>query len=356
MKRFNVFKCLILSFLAIGIFGLKVINVSAEEMGFSVKAIPSERQRDKKQTYFDLRVTPNTKEVIQVEVQNNTEALMTVLVDTNTAVTNNNGVIDYSQTEPTFDESLKYPLSKMVDYQSEVPLKAKESKVIDIAINIPSEPFDGIILGGIHFSQKENEDIKKEDSSVQVKNKFSYVVGIRLSENDNELKPHVNLLEVSAGQKNYRNTILATLQNTEAQILNGMIVEAYVYEEKNTKEALFYEKSENLEMAPNSSFEFGISTVNKPFKAGKYLLKMTVTTKGETFEFSEPFEIKSVEAKKYNEEAVELVEQKNDNKILLMTIIVLSLVIIILIGWLFVKKQQEKKRKRQRKLKKKTHR
>ena len=347
MRRFNLMMYVLLSSLAIGFLSLTGIVVSAEEMGFSVKAIPSEHQRDKKQTYFDLRVKPDTTEELQVEIQNKTDADMTVLVNANTAITNNNGVIDYSQVEPELDQSLVHDFSKMAKIDPEVKLKGKETKIVNIPVDIPKEPFDGIVLGGLHFSKQSDEKPKDEEAGVQVKNEFSYVIGVRLSENDDEITPSLNLIDVKAGQKNYRNTILATIQNDQPHILNKMEVEAFVYNAKDTKEAIYYQKSEGLEMAPNSSFEFGISMYNEPFKSGKYLLKMTVKTKGEIFEFSQEFEVKADEAKKLNEEAVEL-DRSSENewlKYLIIVILVLVVIILGLIVYVVIKKKNDKKAK-----------
>ena len=328
-------------------------SFSAEEMGFSVKTIPSEHQLDKTQTYFDLRVTPGITEELEIELKNNKDEEIVVLVEANTAVTNGNGIIDYSQENPEIDESLVNEFSKMAKVDPEITLKAKESKVIKIPVEIPSDPFKGIVLGGIHFSQKELDINGAKDSGVQVKNKFSYVVGVRLSESDDVLNPTMNLLDVSAGQINYRNTILAKLQNPEAHILSDITVEAYVYQEKNKNDAIFYEKKEGLAMAPNSSFSYAIGTNNHAFKPGNYLMKMTVTTMGEVFEFTEEFTINSEEAKKFNDNAVELIPLTTQwGNYFMIAIIALIVLIISFIVYVIKNKKasntvkQKKRRKK----------
>lgn len=336
----------LISSIVVGIMMMFGTFVSAEEMGFSVKTIPSEHQLDKTQTYFDIRVTPDTTEILEIELQNNTKEDVTVLMSANTAVTNGNGLIDYSNSNPKIDASMTRDFSKMVDVDPEVTLKGSETKRVKIPVAIPKESFDGIILGGFHFSQKETDAKKSEQAGVQVKNKFSYVVGVRLSENDTELETEVNLLDVMAGQRNYRNTILATLQNPQAHILNNMDVEAYIYNAGNTKDAIYYDKKENLEMAPNSSFDYGINMNNNAFKPGKYVMKMTVKTKGETFDFTKEFSISADESKSLNEEAVELVEAESQwPKYLIGIIVALVMIITGLVVYLLVKRKNSSQNK-----------
>lgn len=332
----------IIGSIILSIFMLSGVRAFAEEMGFSVKAIPSDHQLDKTQTYFDIRVEPDTTEVLEIELKNNTENEITVLINANTAITNGNGVIDYSKVEPEVDSSLVHEFSKMADVEPEVTLKGSETKKVEIPVKIPKESFDGIVLGGLYFTQKESGEQKTEQAGVQVKNNFSYVVGVRLSETDAELKTELNLLSVVAGQTNYRNTILAKLQNPQPHILNNMNVEAYIYSAGNTQDAIYFDKKENLAMAPNSAFNYSISMNNNAFKPGKYVLKMTVKTKGETFEFDQEFTITAEESKEFNDNAVELVELESQwPRYLIWIIVALVTVIIGLVIYLMVKKNKK---------------
>lgn len=327
----------------------------AAEMNFSVEAKLPDNQVDKNATYFDLRVTPGVKQDLNVELQNNVEEVVTVIINTNTAITNGNGAIDYGEVKPKFDKSLKVPFSKMAKMESEVVLQPKEKKTVTIPVEIPAEPFDGIVLGGLHFSQKDEDEEGKKNGGMQIENKFAFVIGVRLSENDEPVDSDLKLLKVAAGQRNYRNTIIADLQNPMPRILGEMTVEADVYAINDLKTVVYHSKQSNLNMAPNSNFGYGINMDNKPFKAGKYLLKMTVEADGKTWPFEKEFEIKEDEAKKLNDRAVEL-EEEPTNYLLYIIIggAVFGLIIICLIIWMVVQKrkhQAELKRKANKKKK-----
>lgn len=96
---------------------------------------------------------------------------------------------------------------------------------------MPKESFDGIILGGFYVQEINKEDKKKENNKVQIKNEFSYVIGVKLTGTDEVVKPKLKLNEVQAGLMNYRTVVTANLQNTEAVIINNLDVNARITKE-----------------------------------------------------------------------------------------------------------------------------
>ncbi len=69
-------------------------------------------------------------------------------------------------------KTLKYPFADIVkESVSEVTLKPNETKIWTAAIQMPAENYHGIILGGLHFQEKKEEDKEKESSEndVQIK-------------------------------------------------------------------------------------------------------------------------------------------------------------------------------------------
>lgn len=69
-------------------------------MKFAVTAVIPENQIDKNQTYFDLKMQPGQKQTIQVQMKNDTNKEVVVESFANTAITNSNGITDYSTVEP----------------------------------------------------------------------------------------------------------------------------------------------------------------------------------------------------------------------------------------------------------------
>jgi len=62
----------------------------------SVSTNIPDNQIDKNQTYFDLLMEPGKEQELEVVLRNNTDKEVTMLADVNTAITNDNGVVDYS--------------------------------------------------------------------------------------------------------------------------------------------------------------------------------------------------------------------------------------------------------------------
>lgn len=286
------------------LFGLGIQFASASELNFSVKAVIPENQLDKQQTYFDLRMEKNQKQTLEVLMENATKEDVTVTPQINTAITNNNGIIDYSQVGAEKDETLAVNLEDIITTEEEVTIPAESSKVLKLNVDMPDTEFDGIILGGIHFQEKEAEG-KTDEEDMQIKNKFAYIIGIQMSMNDQEVDPELELNEVKATQVNFRNAVTANIQNTQAVIVKPLSVDAKIYKEKG-KEVLFEESREDLRMAPNSNFDYAINWDDKEFKAGKYRLELTATDEEEVWEWTEYFTIESGEAKEYNEVAVDI--------------------------------------------------
>lgn len=100
---------------------------------------------------IDLLLEPGETEVLQVEIFNHEDEDINVNVTPATASTNQNGLIIY-EAQDTFDESLQYPIADpvaMESYSIEVP--ANKSKVVDIQLDMPENPFEGFLLGGLRF-------------------------------------------------------------------------------------------------------------------------------------------------------------------------------------------------------------
>ncbi|WP_249596877.1 WxL protein host-binding domain-containing protein, partial [Peribacillus frigoritolerans] len=89
----------------------------------------------------------------------------------------------------------------------EIVIPGKETKKVPFTIQMPKESFDGIILGGFYVHEVNKEEKKKENNKVQIKNEFSYVIGVKLTGTDEVVKPKLKLNEVQEGLMNYLTVI-----------------------------------------------------------------------------------------------------------------------------------------------------
>ncbi|WP_206911331.1 hypothetical protein IGL98_001952 [Enterococcus sp. DIV0840] len=288
--------------------GFIPVNVSAQDgtMNFSVTAVIPENQIDKTKTYFDLKMKPGQVQELDVLMNNPLEKEVTVENHANTAITNDNGIVDYSNSDPKLDATLRAPFSVISEVEKETTIPAKSSKTLKIKVTMPDEELDGVILGGLHFTEKEDKGkADKENAGVQIKNRFAFAIGVLIRQNDTVIKPDLKLGKIQPSQVNYRNVLKTNIQNTKPVIIQDMEVDVRVTK-KGSKEPLFEQKKTGVRMAPNSNFNFGTSWENQEFKAGKYTMHMNVSSESEEWKWSKDFEISQKDAKELNDKAVEL--------------------------------------------------
>lgn len=322
----------------IGLFMVVHSRVFANDMDYSVSANIPENQIDKSQTYFDLRMKPNQKQEISVLLKNTSDKSATISVVPHTAVTNQNGVIDYGK-KIAKDTSLKYEFTDLVKGNTTYKLKPKESRNAIFHVEMPKEEFEGQILGGFRISKVNDEDKKEGKDGVQIENQYAYVIGAKFTEKDGSISPKVVLNEIKPTLQNYRTAVSANLQNIKPTIISGLKINAIVYT-KDKKEILHQTKKENMSMAPNSNFDFPISWDNQKLKAGSYHLSLSAEdNKGNKWEFEKDFNIESQESKKMNEVAVDV--KDNFNWWLAIGAGVVALLILGLVTYFFKKKSIE---------------
>ncbi|MGO2266746.1 MAG: DUF916 domain-containing protein [Vagococcus salmoninarum] len=162
---------------------------SAAGMPFTVDAILPDNQVTLDNTFFDLKVKPSQQQELEFEVSNTADRDIKIAIDLNPGWTNQNGVLSYAQTDKKVDESLKTPITKLIkDSTRTIYLEKGETKSVYFTLNVPSEEFLGIIIGGFTFKEVQKDDEKKNTSNdVVIKNEIQLVKGIRIRESDQEI-------------------------------------------------------------------------------------------------------------------------------------------------------------------------
>lgn len=310
-------------------------TIFADDMNFSVEAEIPDNQIDKSQTYFDLKVKPEQEQDLTIVLKNTSNASTIINIEPHTAVTNQNGVIDYGKNLPK-DSSLKYQFTDIIEGEKKYSLEPNEVKKAIFHLKIPREKFKGKILGGFRIQKVSSKSEKQQSDSVEIENKYAYVIGAQLAEDDEKITPNIVLNNIEPTLQNYRTAITANLQNIMPVIVSGLEVEAKVYS-NNKKEVLHKTIKSGMSMAPNSNFDFPISWDNQQLKNGKYLLALTAKDReGHSWIFNKKFEIKSKDSATINNEAVEI--PKNNNKLFIVTGILLVIASLVIV--LFFKKKK----------------
>lgn len=290
--------------------------------------------------YFDLNLAPNQTEKLVLILKNDQEEPIQVKITPHTAYTNVSGLVEYGKDAENPDPTLIHSLENLIEVPSSIELGGKESKTVEINLVMPEESFEGILAGGLRIEEvpKEQEQLD-EGEKIAIKNEFSYVVGVIVSNNRSFIEPDIHLVDIFANQLNYRNVFSATIQNPAPSFINRLEVEAEVRKE-NSNDILYTAKQEQLQMAPNSHFDFPISLNGDRFVSGTYVLTMTARSNDNEWKWTETFTIDAEEARKLNRADVTL-----DSGINWWMIVaaILTVSILVIIGYLFY---QKKKRER----------
>lgn len=359
MKKYSVLSLILI---ALSIF-LPVSNVQASEFAFNVDPILPESQRKGQLGYYDIILEPGKTQKLEVDLSNATDEEVKVSVGITSAKTNDNGVVEYSPNDLPLHATQKNDLEKLVDYQKEVTLAPKSKERYSFTVKMPQEEFPGIIAGGISFQEVDSDEKEKKDSEgMAIKNKFNFAVAVLMRQSEGiSGTGELTLQKAEANQRNVRNVIRGYFSNDKPFYINNLAIDAGIYKEKDGK-AIYSEKTENMQMAPNSGFWYNIPLQGEKLEAGEYLYKGTAygikDQNGEyTFgkdsegnpqkyqqkwDFEKKFTITQEAAQTYNKKDVDVLEATPNNTWLyyLLGAIILLLIITIL---LLIRRKDKKK-------------
>jgi len=277
-------------------------------LDYSVRPIMPESQRNDTQAYFDLLMNPGEEQTLQIEVVNHAEEDKTINVSVATASTNGGGNVDYGvRANVEADDTLLYKIDDLVSTQGRIVVPAKETYTVQLKVMMPSASFDGILAGGINFKEVSNgEDAEiDQEGGVAIQNEYSYVIALLLRVNDQEVLPDLQLNQVYAAQRNWMNIISANVQNFKSAYVTNMNISAQVRRQGET-DVLYELDKKDMEMAPNSNFNYAIPLNGEPFQAGTYVLSLAVESSEGSWDFEREFIITPEEAKAFNETDVSI--------------------------------------------------
>lgn len=316
------------------------VNVWANDMNYSVKAQIPVNQVDKKLTYFDLQVTPNMEQELKVSVTNSSKEKAIIKLEANNALTNSNGVIEYTKHGAKPDSSLRYPFeSLIVDPEQKVILKSGETKDVTFHLHMPKNSIKGMILGGIHIT-KEDEKSDNNKKNVTIQNMYSYVIGVKIRENLVEENPTLTLNRIKPTLLNYRTAICANLQNPTPVLMHKVNIDADV-RKKNSNNVLHQVKNKQINIAPNTNFDFPIPWENQEIEPGVYTLTMHITSNQGQWDFKKDFVIKGNDVKNVNNEAVEV-----QRKSYIVEYILISIIFMLIVGFFLLNLFSKNKKNR----------
>ncbi|MFL0441408.1 DUF916 and DUF3324 domain-containing protein [Enterococcus pernyi] len=282
---------------------LAPMRVGAEEgtLNFYVTPEFSENQKSGNDRYFQLNLAPDATEKLTLKLQNANAEAKKIKITPHTAYTNVMGVVEYGQDAEESDPTLNHSLGELIEQPEIIELAGNETKTVTLDLKMPKEAFEGFLAGGLRIEEVKEETTEEtsNEEGVSIQNEFAYIIGVVVSNKQDAVQPDLELLDVFADQLNYRNVISANLQNFTPTFVNRLEVEATV-QRVGEEDILYQASQEQMQMAPNSNFNFPISLEGDRFRSGEYLLKMTARSGEEEWQWERKFTIDADEARALN--------------------------------------------------------
>lgn len=278
-----------------------------ETVGYSIRSVLPENQLPNSESYFYLKVAPDQQQTLAVEITNEADQSRKFKVEVNAASTNRNGLVVYDNPSIEPDKTLVHPMNELAKPQEdEVEVPAHETKRALIDITVPSEPFEGVLLGGIHVSLVDESSDEKDKKAMGISNKYTYVLGLVLTEHEDSPLFGQTDLEL-AGVKpelNYGSKVLeAQLRNPHPEVFNELEVNGSI-RKKGSPKKIAEKKQKEIKIAPNSVFPYQLDWGIQNVEAGTYVFEAKAKAGEKEWLFEEEFTITRQQARQMNKEAV----------------------------------------------------
>lgn len=334
MKKIITFIFVSFLFLFLGVFQIKYVHADSPEL--SIETVLPDNQINKKVTYFDLNISPNLQQNLVLKVKNNGSNPLNIDVDITDGYTTFNGDLDYSITDTS--KKISAPLSikeLIVPDKREINLGAKEEQEVSLKVSIPSDIQEGILLGGVRFSQhKESGDDNSEKESVS--NQYAYVKGIQLTYGK---VPNVKLESDNARLSNIQHnpTVLFDISNKTASLGLGIQLKTRV-EERNSGKVIANDTSK-IDIAPYANVTLPVKIGEEKLPAGEYKLIINLQGKGIEEEQVLYFKVTKEESQKTKEVASQ-VERYIPTWIIIVGILFLLLLLVLIVIIIYQRKKR----------------
>ncbi|CCI85063.1 hypothetical protein C5L33_000262 [Lactobacillus pasteurii] len=303
-----------------------VSNSSAQ---FTISPIYSSFQKDNlKVGYYDLVVKKEKRVVpIKVRISNlNPNEKLKFKIKLGDATTTDNGLIEYSDFKPKGKLNSQYRISQMlVKKPKKIVVKAGSSKIVKLKLKLPKEDFPGTIAGGVYVERVTSGKVKKK--GMVTKNHFAMTLPVQITEHPKAKR--IAKMKLDAVQVKKGPVITAKLSNVKPVIFGQLMINAKI-KKSGDAQTLVSKKVTGYQVAPNSSFNFLVSTGSSKLAPGKYILDMYLQSGKRKWHLVKDFNITTSQAKPITQR-IKAIGIPSWLWMILMTLIVLILLLIWII-------------------------
>ena len=359
-------KRLALAGLVVGTSLLVGTPVHAAGNDYTVQAVMPASQIDKTNaSYFDMQLQPGQTESLTVNLANTSDKTITVDVNKGTAGTQLGGVVDYVASTG-FDKTLAAKIGDGIEVTDKVTLAPKETKAVTAKVTMPTVPTNGIYVGGLKFTEEGQDSDSGSENGMHISGLFSYAVAIlaRNTTSNNDAADALTPNGVRLVSKSGISSIATNIINPKAALLNRLEIVGRVVDPSG--QVYMSQTKKMMQMAPNSNFDFMMTSKGEEIKAGKYLAKYTAfwsqdengqyaDAKGTRFDYTKTWEqevtVTADQAKKFNA-ADKAIQANNSIPVwvwIIGGILLLLILIIIFLIWFILFKRRKDKDEEERK-------
>lgn len=307
----------------------------------SVQTVIPENQLTPQHSFFNLLLEPGEFQTLEVLLSNPTPEDIIVSVEIGPATTNQNGVVEYGPRDIERDSTLLHSMDELVEAPREILVPANGTATLQLNVQMPVEPVEGVIAGGITLTEQEAETDDEAGGGFTIEHRFAMVTAILLRNSEADIVPELILNDVFPDQQNRRSMILANLQNTSPTFINQVMVEATVTDVASGFQVLETTRQQ-MQFAPNSNMYFPLRLEGQPLEAGNFLLSMTVTSGENTWEFEREFQILAETADDLNANDVLIVPTERNWTWIWVSVGVAVLVITNILTVVYFKRKAQK--------------
>lgn len=261
---------------------------------FNANTEKSEYQLNESAAYFDLLLKPGQKTKLKVLVENNSDETINIKASVNQAVTNQNGVVEYSGRQKNKSKTAPYNIEDIVKLSdADFKLKKGEKKELILDVSMPDKEFSGVLAGALYLIE-----VPEGESETMIRNILSREIAVLLQNDDAPVEPELVFNKAEALPNNGRNAIEILMENVSSTYIKDATI---TYDISRDGKEFLKDKKEQVKIAPNSDFPFIISLAGTAIEAGNYVAEVTVKTSDNEWKEELAFKVDKEKSKELND-------------------------------------------------------
>lgn len=322
----------LLSILAvlIGLFSSAVIVHGAAtktpKKAYAVSAVLPPNQVDGALNYWQLSLTPNQTQTLQLQVANIGSEPITVDVYANNGTTDSNPQIIYSQAATSVYPKTATSFASLVvgARKKSVTLAPAAVKVVEFTIRAPAKQFSGMILGGLY------SEADVTTTATPIRQKVAYQRSVVLQgSNINTERPKLKFGAVQPVAEAGKLALRLVTSNDAPMYAYALTTDLTVTN-RGTKKRVIHTTAQNGKVAPQSRFNWQFPIHNLP--AGAY--RMTLVVAGNNVArqtITRNFTIEQSQV-----QALADYSSPNRRNMIIVIILVILIIILMIAGWVLI--------------------